>query len=67
MTTTETDAPAPEPAADELNAGSDAPLAIEAPVDPRKEALWTRLVLPLALPILSALGVLLWALAWLGV
>jgi uncharacterized cupredoxin-like copper-binding protein len=62
MTTTETDAPAPEPAAEELDAGGDAPLAIEAPVDPHKEALWTRLVLPLALPILSAVGVLLWAL-----
>ena len=46
MTTTETDAPAPEPAADELDAGGDAPLAIEAPVDPHKEALWTRLILP---------------------
>ena len=30
MTTTETDAPAPEPAADELDAGGDEPLAIEA-------------------------------------
>jgi len=52
MTTTETETPpeAPEPA------------AIEAPPDPRREALWTRLILPVALPILAALGVLLWTL-----
>jgi plastocyanin len=39
-----------------------APLAIEAAPDPAKEALWTRLILPLALPILSMLAVLLWVL-----
>jgi plastocyanin len=52
MTTTETDAPpeAPEP------------LAIEAAPDPEREALWTRLILPFALPILAGLAVLLWTL-----
>jgi plastocyanin len=40
----------------------EAPLAIEAAPDPAKEALWTRLILPLALPILSILAVLLWTL-----
>jgi plastocyanin len=38
------------------------PLAIEAASDPAKEALWTRFILPLALPILSVLAVLLWVL-----
>jgi len=38
------------------------PLAIEAAPDPAKEALWTRLVLPIALPLLSVLAVLLWVL-----
>jgi plastocyanin len=38
------------------------PLAIEAAPDPVKEALWTRLILPFALPVLSAFAVLLWAL-----
>jgi plastocyanin len=51
MTTTETDAPAERE-----------PLAIEAAPDPRREALWTRLILPFALPILAALAVLLWTL-----
>jgi uncharacterized cupredoxin-like copper-binding protein len=40
----------------------EAPLAIEAAPDPAKEALWTRLILPLALPVLSVLAVLLWTL-----
>ena len=52
MTTTETEAP---PA-------HSGPAAIEAPEDPRREALLTRLILPIALPILAALGVLLWTL-----
>lgn len=39
-----------------------APRAVEAGTDPAKEALWTRLVLPVALPILSSLAVLLWVL-----
>jgi plastocyanin len=38
------------------------PLAIEAAPDPVKEALWTRLILPFALPVVSAFAVLLWAL-----
>jgi plastocyanin len=41
---------------------SAAPLAIEGASDPAKEALWTRFILPLALPILSMLAVLLWVL-----
>ena len=40
----------------------EAPLAIEAAVDPAKEALWTRLILPIALPVLAALAFLLWVL-----
>ena len=40
----------------------EAPRAIEAAPDPAKEALWTRLILPLALPLLSVLAVLLWTL-----
>lgn len=40
----------------------EAPLAIEAASDPAKEALWTRFILPLALPILSVLAVLVWVL-----
>ena len=55
MTTTETDAP-------EAPIESPAPLAIEAAPDPEREALWTRLILPIALPVLAALGVLLWTL-----
>jgi hypothetical protein len=55
MTTTETDAP-------EAPVESPAPLAIEAAPDPEREALWTRLILPIALPVLAALGVLLWTL-----
>jgi len=60
MTTTETDAPAEEPSA--VGETTPEPLAIEAPVDPRREALWTRFLLPLALPILSGLAILLWTL-----
>ena len=52
MTTTDTEAP-PE---------QREPLAIEAAPDPEREALWTRLILPFALPLLAGLGVLLWAL-----
>jgi hypothetical protein len=55
MTTTETEAP-------EAPAEPSEPLAIEAAPDPQREALWTRLILPFALPILAALGVLLWTL-----
>jgi plastocyanin len=39
-----------------------APLELGPGDDPRKEALWTRLLLPLLLPIVSAFAVLLWAL-----
>ncbi len=53
MTTTETDTPVREPA------DTPTPAAIEAPADPKREALWTRLILPIALPVLAALGVLL--------
>jgi plastocyanin len=58
MTTTETDA------ADELTRefAEDPPLTLEAPSDPKREALLTRWVLPLALPILSGIAVALWAL-----
>jgi plastocyanin len=52
MTTTETETP---PEASE-------PLAIEAAPDPEREALWTRLLLPIALPVLAGLAVLLWTL-----
>jgi plastocyanin len=55
MTTT-TDTPEISPDAPE------APLELEAAPDPQQEALWTRLILPLALPILSILAVLVWAL-----
>ncbi|HEY8215960.1 MAG TPA: plastocyanin/azurin family copper-binding protein [Acidimicrobiia bacterium] len=55
MTTTETDVPDAPPEVRE-------PLAIEAAPDPEREALLTRLILPIALPILAALGVLLWTL-----
>jgi plastocyanin len=55
MTTTETDAP-------EAPVEAPEPLAIEAAPDPEREALWTRLILPIALPILAGLGVLLWTL-----
>lgn len=61
MTTTETDAPAEEPSEAIAETAAE-PLAIEAPADPRREALWTRFVLPLALPILSGLAILLWTL-----
>lgn len=56
MTTTETDAPTTEAI------GAAEPLAIEAAADPRREALWTRLILPFALPVLSGLAILLWTL-----
>jgi plastocyanin len=56
MTTTTTDTPEVPGDAPE------APLAIEAAPDPKQEALWTRLILPLALPILSIIAVLVWAL-----
>jgi uncharacterized cupredoxin-like copper-binding protein len=53
MTTTDTSTPV---------SASGEPAAIEAPANPRREALLTRLILPIALPILAALGVLLWTL-----
>lgn len=56
MTTTTTDTPEVPGDAPE------APLEIEAAPDPKQEALWTRLILPLALPILSILAVLVWSL-----
>ena len=40
----------------------EAPLAIEAAPDPAKEALWTRLILPIALPVLAVIAFLLWVL-----
>jgi plastocyanin len=61
MTTTDTEAPAPPPDAPS-GAGDEQPLAIEAAADPEKEALWTRLVLPIALPVLSLFAIVLWAL-----
>jgi len=54
-----TDTDQPEAGLQEM---PEAPLAIDAAPDPAKEALWTRLILPLALPVLSALAVLLWVL-----
>jgi uncharacterized cupredoxin-like copper-binding protein len=48
MTTTETDAPPAEP------------LALEAAPDPNRDALWTRAILPLALPLLAALAIGMW-------
>ena len=48
MTTTETDAPPAEP------------LAIDAAPDPNRDALWTRAILPLALPLLAALAIGMW-------
>ena len=48
MTTTETDAPGAEP------------LALEAARDPNRDALWTRAILPLALPLLAALAIGMW-------
>ncbi len=56
MTTTTTDTPGDSGDAPE------APLAIEAAPDPKQEALWTRLILPFALPILSIVAVLVWSL-----
>jgi plastocyanin len=41
---------------------TDAPLELGPSDDPHKEALWTRLILPFALPIVSAIAVALWAL-----
>jgi uncharacterized cupredoxin-like copper-binding protein len=49
------DAPATEAAA------TDAPPELEAPPDPAKrEALWTRAILPIALPLLSTVAVCIW-------
>jgi plastocyanin len=59
MTTTDTPQRDPEYTPEEY---SPEPFELEGPDDPRKEALWTRLILPFALPILSALAVLLWVL-----
>jgi plastocyanin len=56
MTTTETEAPV------EAKDAASEPPAIEAAADDRREALWTRLILPIALPVLAAIGVLLWTL-----
>ena len=58
-TTTDTPATTPITKADPEPQG---PLAIEAGPDPQQEALWTRLILPIALPILSVLAILLWTL-----
>lgn len=38
------------------------PPALAAPPNPRREAFWSRLILPLALPIISALAAALWVL-----
>lgn len=61
----ETDAPAAEtPAVDAPAAdapAADAPPELEAPPDPAKrEALWTRAILPIALPLLSTVAVCIW-------
>jgi uncharacterized cupredoxin-like copper-binding protein len=75
MTTTETDAPGADPesgATDEPIADTPAPTppsggapppeppALEAAPDPKREALWTRAILPFALPLLSALALGAW-------
>lgn len=65
--TTETEAPPPDAAAESdadttpADEGDfDEPLAIDAGPDPVKEAWWTRGILPLALPLLSAAAVAVW-------
>jgi plastocyanin len=66
MTTTETDAPAEEPAAEEApvappTGGPPAePPALERGWAPRNDALWTRAILPLALPFLAAIAMAVW-------
>jgi plastocyanin len=70
MTTTETDAPPEEPGeqppADESAADAPGdgtppqPPALEAPTPARNEPLWTRAILPLALPILAAVATAVW-------
>lgn len=61
MTTTETETP-PEDAGAPPPGGEppSAPPALEAGPDPRREALWTRGILPLALPLLAALATAIW-------
>jgi plastocyanin len=60
--TTETEAPADatDGAAETGDGDFDEPLAIDAGPDPVKEAWWTRAILPLALPLLSAVAVAVW-------
>jgi plastocyanin len=59
--TTETEAPPPEATSDAAaDDDFDEPLEIEAGPDPLKEAWWTRAILPLALPIVSAIAVAVW-------
>ncbi|MEX0664765.1 MAG: hypothetical protein WD598_08345 [Acidimicrobiia bacterium] len=67
MTTTETDAPPEEPGeqppADPSAAGGSgdgSPPELEAPSPARNEPLWTRGILPLALPILAAVAMAVW-------
>jgi plastocyanin len=69
MTTTETDAPPEEPGkespAGEAAGGPGggvppAPPALEGPSRARNEPLWTRAILPLALPFLAALAMAVW-------
>jgi uncharacterized cupredoxin-like copper-binding protein len=60
MTPPDDDTPAPDAPAAEAPA-ADAPAELEAPADPAKrEALWTRAILPFALPLLSTIAVLIW-------
>jgi plastocyanin len=61
--TTETEAPPPEAETDTTPADEgdfDEPLAIEAGPNPAREAWWTRAILPLALPLVSAAAVAIW-------
>jgi plastocyanin len=71
MTTNEPDAPGAEPeepTVDEPAAAAPpsddappaAPLALEAAPDPNRDAVWTRAILPLALPLLAALAIGMW-------
>jgi plastocyanin len=60
--TTETEAPAEaiDGTAESDDGDFDEPLAIDAGPDPVKEAWWTRAILPVALPLLSAAAVAVW-------
>lgn len=61
MTTTETDAPPEDEAATPPGgAPPTEPPALEGASRPRNEALWTRAILPIALPVLAALAMAVW-------